>query len=157
MDHQLLTNEWNWLDSPAEDVVLVAHLHVQLYVLLFGCSTVSLTGQIVRRLPLHIRFLIVHWVDKLVRSHILHTSPPFHVTRHLAAWTNSEFGNVETWCDDCGHCPDDWKRLTEQTHSHLEVPLENCGGSRNQAQEETEEVMSQVAMWVKTEVLSSSS
>ena len=40
-DHQLLTNEWNWLDSPAEDVVLVAHLHVQLYVLLFGCSTVS--------------------------------------------------------------------------------------------------------------------
>ena len=40
-DHQLLTNEWNWLDFPAEDVVLVAHLHVQLYVLLFGCSTVS--------------------------------------------------------------------------------------------------------------------
>ena len=39
--HQLLTNEWNWLDSPAEDAVLVAHLHVQLYVPLFGYSTVS--------------------------------------------------------------------------------------------------------------------
>ena len=35
------TDEWNWLDSPAEDVVLVAPLHVQVYVLLFGCSTVS--------------------------------------------------------------------------------------------------------------------
>ena len=73
---------------------------------------------------------------------------PFHVTRHLAAWTNSDFGNFETWCDDCDHCPDDWKRLTEQVHSRLDVPLENCDGSRYQAQEETEEVMSQVAMWV---------
>ena len=39
--HQLLTTEWNWLDSPAECVMLVAHPHVQLYVLLLGCSTVS--------------------------------------------------------------------------------------------------------------------
>ena len=73
---------------------------------------------------------------------------PFHVTRHLAAWTNSDFGNFETWCDDRDHCPDDWKRLTEQAHSRIEVLVENCDGSRNQAQEETEEVMSQVAMWV---------
>ena len=58
------------------------------------------------------------------------------------------FRNFETWFDDCDHCPDDWKRLTEQAHSRLEVPLENCDGSRNQAQEETEKVMSQVAMWV---------
>ena len=83
------------------------------------------------------------WTDSSAR-----TFSPFHVTRHLAAWTNSDFGNFETWCDDCDHCPGDWKRLTELAHSRLEVPLENCDGSRNQAQEETEEVMSQVTMWV---------
>ena len=80
-------------------------------------------------------------------AHFAHSPPP-HVTRHLAAWTNSDFGNFETWCDDCDHCPDDWKCLAEQVHSRLEVPLENCDGSRNQAQEETEDLMSQVAMWV---------
>ena len=73
---------------------------------------------------------------------------PFHVTRHLVALTSSELGKFARWCYDCDHCPDDWKRLTEEAHSRLEVPLENCDGSRNQAQEETEEVMSQVAMWV---------
>ena len=41
MDHPLLTNEWNSLDSPAEDAVLVAHPNVQMFVLLFDCSTVS--------------------------------------------------------------------------------------------------------------------
>ena len=59
-----------------------------------------------------------------------------------------KLATTETWCDDCDTCPDDWKRLTEQAHSRLEVPLGNCDDSRNQAQEETEEVMSQVAMWV---------
>ena len=70
------------------------------------------------------------------------------MTRHLAAWTNFDFGKFETWFDDCDHCPVDWKRLTEQAHSRLEAPLENCDGSRNQAQEETEGVMSLVATWV---------
>ena len=36
----------------------------------------------------------------------------------------------------------------ELARSHLEAPLEECDGSRNQAQEETEEVMSLVASWV---------
>ena len=48
--------------------------------------------------------------------------------------------------DDCHHRPDGWKRLTELARSHLEAPLEDCDGSRNQAQEETEEVMSLVVM-----------
>ena len=41
LDHHFLINEWNWLDSPAEDAVLVAHPNVQMFVLLFDCSTVS--------------------------------------------------------------------------------------------------------------------
>ena len=61
---------------------------------------------------------MVHWVDRLERSHILHIIP-FHVTRHVAIWTNSDFGSFETWCDDCDHCPDDWKRLTEEAERWL--------------------------------------
>ena len=112
--------------------MLVAHLHVQLYVLLFGCSTVSRWSN-----PQKVAF--AHSVPDgslggQARA-LAHFSQflPFHVTRHRAAWTNSDFGNFETWRDDCDHCPDDWKRLTEQAHSRLEVPLENCDGSRNQA------------------------
>ena len=41
LDHQLLTNEWNWLGSPAEDAVLVARPDVHMFVILFDCSTVS--------------------------------------------------------------------------------------------------------------------
>ena len=76
-------------------------------------------------------------------AHFAHF-PPFHVTIHLAAWTNSDFGNFETQFDDCHHRPDGWKRLTELARFHLEAPLKDCGGSRSQAQEETEEVMSLV-------------
>ena len=127
--------------------MLVAPLLVQLYVLLFGCSIVS---QVLN--PQNVAF--THSVpdgslggQARALAHFAQF-PTVYVTRHLAAWTTSDFGNFETWFDDCDHCPDDWKRLTEQAHSRLEVPLENCDGSRNQAQEETEEVMSQVAMCV---------
>ena len=41
LNHPLLTNEWNSLDFPAEDAVLVAHPNVQMFVLLFDCSTLS--------------------------------------------------------------------------------------------------------------------
>ena len=106
LDHQLLTNDWNWLDSPAADVVLVAHLHVQLHVLLFGCSTVS------QRLnPQKVAFAQSVPDGSLggqARALALFAHfHPLHVTRHLAAWTNSDFGNFETWCDDYDHCPDD--------------------------------------------------
>ena len=121
--------------------MLVAHPNVQMFVLLFDCSTVS------------------HWSDrqKVASAHsdgslggqsraLAHFALflPFHVTRHLAAWTNSDFGNFETQFDDCNHCPDGRKRLSELARSHLEAPLENCDGSRNQSQAKTEEVMSLV-------------
>ena len=70
------------------------------------------------------------------------------MTRHLAAWTNSDLGNFETWFGDFDHYPNGWERLTEQAPPRLEVPLENCDGSQNQAQEETEKIMSLVATWV---------
>ena len=89
-------------------------------------------------------------------AHFAHF-PPFHVTRHLAAWTNTDFGNFETRFDDFDHCPDDWKHQTELARSHLEALLEDCDGSRNQAQEETEEVMCCSNVGINAEVLSSSS
>ena len=114
--HQLSTTEWNWLDSPAEDVVLVAPLHVQLYIPLVGCSTVSQELHLqkvasARSVP---DFSLGGQARAL--AHIAH-SLPVHVTRHLAAWTNSDIGNFETRFDDCDRSPDGWKLLTEQAHS----------------------------------------
>ena len=75
------------MDSPAEDVVLVAHLHVQLYVLLLGCLTVS------QGLELQ-KVAFAHSVpdgslggQARALAHFAHFTPS-HVTRHLAAWTN---------------------------------------------------------------------
>ena len=108
----------NLLGSPAEDVVLGAPLHIQLYVLLFRCSTVSPGFN-----PQKVAF--AHSVldgplggQTRVLAHFAHFLP-VRVTRHLAAWTNSDFRNFETRFDDCDHCPNDLKRLTEQAHSRL--------------------------------------
>ena len=62
--------------------------------------------------------------------------PPFLVSRHLAAETNSGVVILAKLCEDCGQCPGDCDCLTEQVllHFRSDVPLENCAGSRNQTQ-----------------------
>ena len=149
----LLTNKWNWLGSPADDAVLVAPLHVQMHVLLFGCSTVS------QRLnPQRVAF--AHSVPDSPldgQTRVLAHSLPVHVTRHVAAWTNSDLVNLETWIDDCDHFSNGWERLTDQALSRLEVPLENCDGSQNQAQEDGEGDVTGGSVGINAEVVSSSS
>ena len=121
--------------------MLVAHPNVQMFVLLFDCSTVSQEWNRQEIAVAHSDGSQDGQNRALARfAHFL----PFHVTRHLAAWTNSDFGNFETRFDDCDHCPDDWKHQTELARVHLVVLLEDCGDSQSQAQEETEEVMSLV-------------
>ena len=61
-------------------------------------------------------------------AHFAHF-PPFHVTRHHGPTLISA---------------DDWKHQTELARVHLKALLEDYDGSRNQPQEETEEVMSLV-------------
>ena len=123
LDHPLRTNEWNSLDSPAEDVVLVAHLHVQLYVPLLGYSIVSLGLNLEKAAFAHSVPDGSLGGQARALAHLAHF-PPSHVT-----WTSSDLGKFARWCDDCDHCPDDWKCLTQ-----------------NQLQEETEDEMSQVAV-----------
>ena len=131
--------------------MLVAHPNVQMFVLLFDCSTVSQEWNRQEIAFAHSDGSLDGQTRAL--AHFAHF-PPFHVTRHLAAWTNSDCGNFETRFDNCDHCPDDWKHQTELARSHLEALLEDYDGSRNQAQEETEDCGN---VGTSAEILSSSS
>ena len=68
--------------------MLVAHPNVQMFVLKFDCSTVSQEWN-------RQEIAFAHSDGSLdgetrALAHFAHF-PPFHVTRHLAAWTNSDF------------------------------------------------------------------
>ena len=108
-----------------------------MFVLLFDCSTVSQEWNRQEIAFAHSDGSLDGQTRAL--AHFAHF-PPFRMTRHLAAWTNSDFGNFETRFDDCDHCPDDWKHQTELARSHLEALHVDCDDFLSQAQEETEEM-----------------
>ena len=109
---------------------MVAHLTVQMFVLLFDCLTVFQEWN--RQEIVCAQSEVSKEGQNQAFARFAHFLP-FHVTRHQAIRY-----------DDCNHCPDDWKHQTELARVHLEALLVDCDDFLSQAQEETEEVMSLV-------------